>query len=263
MGKLITIGKWVARPQAVVCFVVAALGVNGSVLSLSAMLAPAARTAPTKELAVRQVQGVSTTQPVDCAKLACLALTFDDGPSAQVTPQILDVLQRHNARATFFVLGGHVAGNEALLRREHREGHEIGNHSWSHPHFTRISLEQVEAEIATTQAAIMAAGVPAPHLFRPPYGDMDHSLLAHVPLTVIRWNIDPEDWHPVNRQHLLEHMATHAKPGGMVVMHDTEQTTADALDQLITQLQANNYILVTVSELLNLPSGQAGVFLGR
>jgi peptidoglycan/xylan/chitin deacetylase (PgdA/CDA1 family) len=213
--------------------------------------------------AAPHVMHVSTVAPVDCTKVACFGLTFDDGPDGTVTPQILDILKRHNVRATFFVLGSHIAGHEELLRRIHSEGHEIGNHSWSHASFTKIPLEQVESEVQGTQAAVAAAGVPAPQLFRPPYGDMNDAVLAHVPLTVIRWNVDPEDWHPKKYQHALEHMAAHAKPGGMAVLHDTELHTAEMLDQLLNQLKDQQYTMVTVSELLDLPAGQHGVFYGR
>lgn len=209
------------------------------------------------------VAGIMHTEPVDCSKVACLALTFDDGPDARFTPPILDILDRYQIKATFFVQGVRVGNNQELLRRTYNAGHEIGNHSWGHPRFTEISLEQVENEVSSTQAAIMEAGVPAPHLFRPPYGDINPAVAAHIPLTVIRWNIDPEDWHPKKRVHLLEHVAAHARPGGVIILHDTEETTVGVLEPLIQQLQASNYHFVTVSELLELPPGQTGVFFNR
>ena len=199
----------------------------------------------------------------NCEVIKCLALTFDDGPDAATTPRILDVLKQHNAKATFFVLGGHVKGNEALLRRIHQEGHEIGNHSWNHPSFIKISLDQVRAEVLDTQAAIVKAGVPAPHLFRPPYGDMNDIVMAQIPLAVVKWNIDPEDWHPKRQQYLLEHMATHARPGGVVVMHDTEVTTADRLDSLLSQLASQQFTLVTASDVLGLSPGHRGLYFAR
>lgn len=198
-----------------------------------------------------------------CEVSACLALTFDDGPDPGLTPRILDTLKQHNAKATFFVLGSHVAGNEALLQRIHQEGHEIGNHSWSHARFTRLTPDQIQQEIMSTQTAIIRAGVPAPHIFRPPYGDVNDAVLAQIPLSAVRWSVDPEDWHPKKQPLLLEHMAAHARPGGIVVMHDTEVTTADHLDALLTQLQAQNYSLVTVSTVLGLSPGQQGVYFAR
>jgi peptidoglycan/xylan/chitin deacetylase (PgdA/CDA1 family) len=201
--------------------------------------------------------------PIDCSLVACMALTFDDGPDPVYTPQVLDILERNGAKATFFVLGNHVAGNEALLRRMHSAGHEIGNHTWGHPRLTRLSPEQIEAEINSTQAAVAAAGVPAPKLFRPPYADINPEVSAHIPLSIIRWNIDPEDWSPSKRKYLLEHLASHAKPGGVVILHDTEATTVPMLEPLIIQLKTQNYQLVTVSQLLNIAPGQPGTFFGR
>lgn len=206
---------------------------------------------------------VGVSSFVDCSAAKCLALTFDDGPDPAITPQVLDILKRHNARATFFVMGRHVPGNEALLRRIHAEGHEIGNHSWNHPYFTRISLEQVRSEIASTQVAITKTGVPAPRLFRPPYGDINAAVASQIPLTVVRWNIDPEDWHPKKKDHMLEHLAAYARPGGVVVMHDTEITTAQRLDALLAQLEGQQYAFVTASEALGITPGQRGIFFGR
>ncbi|MGH7158162.1 MAG: polysaccharide deacetylase family protein [Candidatus Saccharimonadales bacterium] len=203
------------------------------------------------------------TPRVDCAALKCIALTFDDGPDANITPQILDILKKHNAHATFFVQGVRIGGKEAILRRAFAEGHEIGNHSWNHPYFTRIPLDQVQSEIESTQNAVIKAGVPAPRLFRPPYGDMNEAVLAHIPLTVVRWNIDPEDWHPKRQTHLLEHMAAHARPGGVAVMHDTEPATLERLDGLLTQLEAQQYRAVTVSDALGIQAGQPGVYFSR
>src|SRR2546429_28308 len=85
------------------------------------------------------VGGATAVTPIDCGRTSCLALTFDDGPNPTVTPQVLDILDRHHVQATFFLIGSRVAGNEALLRRMHQAGHEIGNHSWSHVDFTTLS----------------------------------------------------------------------------------------------------------------------------
>jgi peptidoglycan-N-acetylglucosamine deacetylase len=262
MPRVHVILRHLLRPQIVVgAFVVVAIMIGWAMPRADS----SAKAQPTLQFvfSVSRVQQATISVPVQCAQVRCLALTFDDGPSADLTPQVLDILQRRGAKATFFVLGSRVAGNEALLRRMHREGHEIGNHSWGHPYFTRLSFEQIDAEVNNTQAVIMRAGVPAPRLFRPPYGDVNDAVIAHIPLTVMRWNIDPEDWHPKKRQHIFEHMAAYAKPGGVVVLHDTEATTVEKLDMLIQQLQTQGYTLVPVGALLSLPSGQPGVFFGR
>lgn len=249
------------RPQGVV-LTMSVLLLAGFVLWPSQ---PSAANVPVQTVETSTATSTSA-EPVitaNCEATKCLALTFDDGPDASLTPHILDTLKRHNAKATFFVLGSHVGGNEALLQRIHQEGHEIGNHSWSHPYFTRISPDQVRSEVLGTQAAITKAGVPAPHIFRPPYGDMNDIVVSQIPMSVVRWNIDPEDWHPKRQQQLVEHMAVHARPGAVVVMHDTEVTTAERLDLLLTQLESQQFTLVTVSTMLGLSPGQQGVYFAR
>jgi peptidoglycan/xylan/chitin deacetylase (PgdA/CDA1 family) len=208
----------------------------------------------------RVVEGVAMR--LSCGQKPCLALTFDDGPNPIVTPQVLNILAKHQAHATFFVIGLHVPGNEGLLRRMHAEGHEIGNHSWGHLDMTTLSPAQIHLQVYDTQAVVMAAGVPAPRIFRPPYGAINQVVRSQVPLTIALWDIDPEDWRMKNAKQIIERVEATAKPGGMVDMHDIHQQTADALDPLLTNLQ-QHYQLVTVSELLQLAPGQPGVFYGR
>jgi peptidoglycan/xylan/chitin deacetylase (PgdA/CDA1 family) len=208
----------------------------------------------------RMVQGAAA--PVDCARVDCLALTFDDGPNPVVTPQVLDILERHHARATFFVIGLHVPGNEALVRRMHGAGNEIGNHSWAHPDFTTLNPQQIQEQIDQTQAVVAAAGVPVPTLFRPPYGAVNAQVKNNVPLVIALWNVDPEDWDTGDAKKIITKVEATAKPGGVVEMHDIHQQTADALDQLLNDL-GPRYQFVTVSEMFNLPRGQRGVYFGR
>lgn len=199
----------------------------------------------------------------DCTVDPCLALTFDDGPTQLYTPGVLDILERHHVHATFFVVGSHVPGNESLLRRMYSDGDEIGNHSWNHPDFTTLNPVQMEQQIATTQAAVTAAGVPAPTLFRPPYGAVNSVVRNHVPLTLALWNIDPEDWDAKSSQEIITHVNATAKPGGIVELHDTHQHTLEALDPLLTGLEQRHYQFVTISDLLNLAPGQRGAYYGR
>lgn len=199
---------------------------------------------------------------INCAEVPCLALTFDDGPSPEVTPRVLDILRQHNIRATFFLIGGRVPGNETLVRRIHQEGHEIGNHTWSHRKISELTPQELEEEVSRAQHAITAAGVPAPKLFRPPYGQFNPMIRSHVSMTVVSWNIDPEDWDAKKPEKIIEHVLAHAKPGGIVDLHDIHAVTADALEPILADLE-QKYHLVTVSDLLDLPPGQPGIFYGR
>lgn len=252
--KLLAAVRW---PRLIISIVVIGVGLGAFLIFL-----PSKSEVEGEQPAVVAAPIQLMPEAVDCSVTPCLALTFDDGPDRDFTPRVLDTLKAHDVQATFFVQGVRIHGKEELLRRMYAEGHEIGNHSWNHPYFTRITPEQRKAEIENTQNAIIAAGVPAPRLFRPPYGDMNAEVAAEIPLTIVRWNVDPEDWHPRKKQSVPDHLAAYAKPGAIIVMHDTEATTADMLDALITQLKPH-YTLVTVSELLDLTPGQRGTYFGR
>lgn len=205
----------------------------------------------------------SWISPVDCQTHRCLALTFDDGPDAYTTPQVLSILEKEQVHASFFIVGSRVAGNQALLRRMWHDGDEIGDHSWTHPDFTMLKPAQIKQQIALTQQTITAAGVPVPTLFRPPYGAVDKTVIDNVPLTIMFWNEDPRDWAASSSQQVESVVEASARPGGVVDMHDIYQTTATSLDPIIKKLKSENYYFVTVSQLLGLKPGQRGEFYGR
>lgn len=199
---------------------------------------------------------------VDCAKVPCLALTFDDGPNPMTTPQIVDILERQHVRATFFLIGSRIHGQEALLRRMYYGGNEIGNHSWSHPDLTTLSSADIAQQAALTQEAVVAAGVPAPTLFRPPYGAVNPAVRSSIPMTLAMWNVDPLDWKVKDANELKARMISEAKPGGVLDMHDIYHVTVDALEPAIVELK-QHYQLVTYSELFNIQPGQRGEYFGR
>lgn len=99
-----------------------------------------------------------------------VALTFDDGPNPKTTPMLLDILKKYNAKATFFILGQNIPGNEEIVKRMVAEGHEVANHSWSHPNFKTLSPEQIKQEVEQTQSALEKITGRRPTMIRPPYG---------------------------------------------------------------------------------------------
>lgn len=256
------------RPGVAAGLVTIVVVIVGGVTSLPQIVRPAqAAGVPVIQAVPAPVEAaslavVAPSPSVDCAREACLALTFDDGPSAVHTPRVLDLLDAHDAKATFFVVGQQVPGNEQLLRRMHADGHEIGNHTWGHRKINELSPQELQDDVARTQQVITAAGVPAPRLFRPPYGLFNPMIRSHVQMTVVSWNVDPEDWRARKPEKIVENVVTYAKPGAIIVLHDTEELTADALDPMLATLK-QQYRLVTVSELLDLPPGQPGIFYGR
>jgi peptidoglycan/xylan/chitin deacetylase (PgdA/CDA1 family) len=253
--------KLTRRPQVWALALAVALGMWGGTIAVQAQPVTPTIVSPNK-VAGAQVVAPPPVAPVNCAVQACLAVTFDDGPSTTITPQVLNILQKHRVRATFFVLGVHVKGNEPLLKRMYSEGHEIGNHSWGHPNLTTLTGQQVALQVGLTQRAITDAGVPAPTIFRPPYGAVNDMVRSHVPLTIALWNVDPEDWHSKKPFDIIDRVRTQAQAGRVILMHDTDQATADALDPLLYEL-GPHYKFVTFSEMFNLAPGQRGVFYGR
>ena len=180
-----------------------------------------------------------------------VALTFDDGPNAATTPQALDILAKYHVKGTFFMLGKNVAGNEQLVKRVHDEGHEIGNHSWSHPQLPTLALEQAKKQIEDTQAALRAVIGESPKMMRPPYGAINDTIRNAIDMSFIMWNVDSLDWKNRNTASIMEQVKKQTYPGSIILMHDIHQTTINALPSVIEYLQKNGYTLVTVSELLN------------
>jgi peptidoglycan-N-acetylglucosamine deacetylase len=198
---------------------------------------------------------------VDVGDRASLALTFDDGPG-DWTGAILDLLDRHGARATFFCLGERVQGRAPLLRRMLAEGHEIGNHLFSHRHPEALSDDEVRDEMARTVREIEGSTGLAPTLVRPPYGEEPERVAAAAAALglgpVVLWSIDPEDWKMPPAEAIAECVLEQARPGAIVDLHDgwgrtegTRQPTVEALERLVPGLQSRGFDLVTVSELLD------------
>lgn len=179
-----------------------------------------------------------------------IALTFDDGPNATTTPQVLDLLKKYNVKATFFVLGKNVAGNEAILQRMHAEGHEIANHSWSHPQLTALSADQIKQEIDQTQAAIKAVIGKAPTAYRPPYGAVNQAVQAVTHLPAIYWTVDTLDWKSKNPAAILGEVKAHTQPGSIILMHDIHPTTVASLDNVLAYLTSCGYSFTTVDDLI-------------
>lgn len=192
---------------------------------------------------------VHTSQPV-------LALTFDDGPHGQLTPQLLDILREQGVHATFFVLGSNVAAYPDIARRIVSEGHEIANHSWDHPSLPRISAERLDREIRTTSDIIEKTTGHKVTIMRPTYGALNdrvqHALIDDYGLDVILWSVDPRDWKRPGADVVTRRLVSGAHPGAILLAHDIHPGTIAAMPATIAQLKAKGYRFVTVSELLSM-----------
>ena len=198
---------------------------------------------------------------VDVGGRALLALTFDDGPG-DYTPAILNLLGRHGARATFFCLGERVQARAEVVRRAVAEGHELGNHLFSHRHPEALADDEIRDEILRTAAEIeRVTGVTA-GLLRPPYGEEPERVAAigaELGLgPVVLWSIDPEDWRSPAADSIVQHVLDEARAGAIVDLHDGwgrtprgRQPTVQALERLLPELRSRDFDLVTVSELLD------------
>ena len=161
--------------------------------------------------------GVRTAEPA-------AALTFDDGPDPETTPALLDLLARHGAKATFFLIGRRVARHPGLVARIAAEGHAIGNHSWDHPALPGLSHAQVMDQLRRTTAAITAAAGAPPRLMRPPYGDQSPgSRLAarRLGLQVVAWSVVGADWSDDDGATVAARVLDGLHPGAIVLLHDT------------------------------------------
>ncbi|MDY5973334.1 polysaccharide deacetylase family protein [Streptococcus hyovaginalis] len=184
-----------------------------------------------------------------------VALTFDDGPSPVTTPKVLDILAKYHAKATFFSIGSKVEDQAQLVKRMVADGHEIGNHTWSHPNLTHLSEAAVRQELTLTNEAIKKVTGSLPHLMRPPFGSTNATVKAVSEMTEVLWTVDTLDWQSRSSTAILDHVKAQLKPGGIILMHDIHQSSVDALPAVLDYLQSQGYEVVTVSEL----NGYSGV----
>ncbi len=183
-----------------------------------------------------------------------IALTFDDGPNATLTPKLLDLLAARHLKATFFVVGQNAADHPEILKRAVREGHEIANHSWSHPNLAKMSDEAVRRELQKTDDAITAATGKRPTLLRPPYGSITarqkkwiHDEFGY---RIIIWDVDPLDWKRPGPSVVTARILKETKAGSIVLSHDIHPPTIEAMPATFDQLMRKGFKSVTVTELL-------------
>ena len=183
-------------------------------------------------------------------------MTFDDGPSEKLTPELLDLLAQHHIHATFFVIGENVVRHPEILQRALREGHEIGSHSWSHPAFAKMADTKVRAELQKTDDAIKEAIGQRPTLLRPPYGSITARqkqwINEEFGYRIILWDVDPLDWKRPGPDVVASRILKQTRPGSIILSHDIHPGTIKAMPETFTQLEAKGFKFVTVSELLKL-----------
>lgn len=196
------------------------------------------------------IRHVNTTQKV-------LALTFDDGPNNIYTQQILDILKKHNAKATFYVIGNNAKARPDLMKRIMEEGHEVGNHSMNHDKMKGISVEQITQDIKGVDEIIRNYGYDKEITYRSPYAITSanlHTALKNLNKKLVLFTFSPMDWTKISSQQIYENVMKKIKPGLIILLHDgggkTRANTVKATEMLITTLHQQGYRFVTISDLL-------------
>lgn len=177
-----------------------------------------------------------------------MALTFDDGPNTTSTLRILDILKQYNIKATFFVLGTKVEQNPAVLQRIVDEGHQVGNHSYSHPNLLKLSDEEIASQIKATNDLVKSVSNYDITILRPPYGSYDQRVEQIGRLRIVLWNIDSLDWKLREKNAIVNQINASLRVHSILLMHDIYDSSADAFEAILPSLIEQNYKFVTIDE---------------
>jgi len=182
-----------------------------------------------------------------------IALTFDDGPDPKATPKILDMLNKEGIKATFFVVGKMVEKYPGLLRQVWKEGHDVGNHTYSHPDLTKLSKEDILEELDKTRLLVKKITGKETYLFRPPGGRYDNKVIVTTTLSgykMILWTDYPGDYGCPSSKLIYQRTVSGAEDEGIILLHNGLDTTLNALPEIISELKKGKYRFVTISELM-------------
>lgn len=188
-----------------------------------------------------------------------IAMTFDDGPHAELTPRLLDMLHGWGLKATFYLIGRNARAYPKLVERIVAEGHEVGNHSWSHPMLSRLGDVKVRAELQSTHDAIVQACGVAPKNYRPPYGAITAKqkqwIAAEFGYPTILWSVDTNDWKDRNSEIVSGRILNETRGGSIILAHDIHPTSVDAMPPSLPVLRDRGFKFFTVSALAALEAG--------
>lgn len=183
-----------------------------------------------------------------------IAMTYDDGPHPKNTPRLLDILRQRNIKATFYVIGENVDRYPQITRRIVAEGHEIGNHTYTHRNLKQASDSQVRSEMVKARSAIARATGVQPRTMRPPYGALyqrqREMIKSEFGYPTIMWAVDPQDWQRPGVSVVKNRILSKTTNGAIVLAHDLHAPTVDAMPGTLDGLLAKGFKFVTVSQLL-------------
>ncbi|MCH1641993.1 polysaccharide deacetylase family protein [Paenibacillus timonensis] len=194
-----------------------------------------------------------------------VAFTFDDGPNPLYTPQVLEIFREVQGKATFFMIGTQIEKSLETAKAVHEQGHEIGNHTYTHPHLPELSSEEVRRELQLTEELIRRVTGAKPKVYRPPYIDTSEEVAAITAgefgyPAIGAVNGTATDWEMPGVTHIVEKTREQVRPGSFLLFHDgfdDRSQTIEAVRILAAELTAAGYRLVTVSELLALSEAES------
>ena len=186
------------------------------------------------------------------AETKYVALTFDDGPKRGTTDVLLDGLRERGVSATFFLIGSQIAANRDLVARMAAEGHQVGNHTWSHRRLQGAGKAVLEAELGRTDELLTAILGEGDYWVRPPYGQLEEWERTLVDVPLVQWNVDTRDWESRDADKVVAAILEAAEPGSIILLHDIYDTSVEAALRAVDALQREGYWFVTVEELLQL-----------
>lgn len=193
--------------------------------------------------------GKSEQQPQTGEKKK-VAITFDDGPHPQYTPEMLAVLKEQGVKGTFFLLGEEVEKYPEIVKQIHEEGHVVGNHSYKHEQLSKLSMEQACAQVDRTNQLIYDITGVYPSFLRPPFGDWHEKLDCEANMVEVLWDVDTRDWSSQNHAQIVKQALDHVQENDIILMHDGYETSVTAAKEIISTLKKQGYEFVTVDELL-------------
>lgn len=180
-----------------------------------------------------------------------VALTFDDGPHSKNTDDILNILSKYNAYATFFMLGSNAEKYPDVVKRVFDAGNEIGIHTWSHKELTKLSSDEIKKEVDNTASKIEKITGKRPTLVRPPYGSINENVKNTIDNPLILWNVDSLDWKSRDKEKIVPLVLNDVQDGDIILLHDIHSTTVPAVEEILKYLVENDYQVITVSQMLN------------
>ena len=195
-----------------------------------------------------------------------LALTYDDGPNDPYTFHMLEVLERHGVKATFFLIGQYVQQKPEIARAVAAAGHAIGSHTWSHPNLIFSSASEVHRQLAQTRQAILDATGEETKIFRPPFGGRRPATLRTVRafgLQAVMWNVTCYDWKAKSADKVVAHAGRQIRGGDVILLHDGSHVrmgadrsrTVEASDRILSRYRGEGFRFVTIPEMMGRPQG--------